>query len=146
MSVFSAIFVLKENRTQSHSARFLNWGDHVNSVPDLAACPRCFGKHVKFFRFSHQLYYMVRTSSEKQISRTFQGFFKDKLQFSRTTIYSINRHYLTLFWTPYWLKNAMESFTIFTFFSHGWSHYLITTFRNKTMQNDWLWLAIASEV
>ena len=29
----SAIFVLKENGTQSHSA------DHVNSVPDLAASP-----------------------------------------------------------------------------------------------------------
>ena len=25
--------------TQSHSAEFLNWGDHVNSVPDLAASP-----------------------------------------------------------------------------------------------------------
>ena len=25
--------------TQSHSAKFLNWGDHVNSVPDLAASP-----------------------------------------------------------------------------------------------------------
>ena len=41
MSVFSAIFVLKENGTQSHSARFLNWRDHVNSVPDLAASPPC---------------------------------------------------------------------------------------------------------
>ena len=36
---FSAIFVLKENGTQSHSTKFLNWGDHVNSVPDLAASP-----------------------------------------------------------------------------------------------------------
>ena len=25
--------------TQSHSAKFLNWGDHVNPVPDLAASP-----------------------------------------------------------------------------------------------------------
>ena len=25
--------------TQSHSAKFLNWSDHVNSVPDLAASP-----------------------------------------------------------------------------------------------------------
>ena len=25
--------------TQSHSVKFLNWGDHVNSVPDLAASP-----------------------------------------------------------------------------------------------------------
>ena len=39
MSVFSAIFVFEENCTQSHSAKFLNWGDHVNSVPDLAASP-----------------------------------------------------------------------------------------------------------
>ena len=38
-SAFSAIFVLKENATQSHSAKFLNWGDHVNSVPDLAVNP-----------------------------------------------------------------------------------------------------------
>ena len=28
--------------------------------------------------------YMVRKTSVKQISRTFQGFFKDKLQFLRT--------------------------------------------------------------
>ena len=27
LSAFSAIFVLKENGTQSHSAKFLNWGD-----------------------------------------------------------------------------------------------------------------------
>ena len=39
MSALSAIFVLKENGTQSHSAIFLNWGDHVNSFPDLAASP-----------------------------------------------------------------------------------------------------------
>ena len=39
MSAFSAIFVLKENGTQSHLAKFLNWGDHVNSVPDLAGSP-----------------------------------------------------------------------------------------------------------
>ena len=40
-SALSAIFVLKESGTQSHSAKFLNWGDHVNSVPDLAAIPPC---------------------------------------------------------------------------------------------------------
>lgn len=33
---------------------------------------------------------MVRTASDKQTLRTFQGFFKDKLQFFRTNIYSIN--------------------------------------------------------
>ena len=44
MSAFSAIFVLKENGTQSHSAKFLNWGDHLNSVPDLAASPPCAGQ------------------------------------------------------------------------------------------------------
>ena len=44
----------------------------------------------------------------------FQGLFKDKLQFSRAKIYSINRHSLIPFWTPYWQKHAMKSFTIFT--------------------------------
>ena len=56
----------------------------------------------------------------------FQGLFKDKLQFSRTKIYSINRPSLTPFWTPYWLKHVMESVICnFYFFSHGWSHYFI---------------------
>ena len=39
----------------------------------------------------------------------FQGFFKDKLQFSRTNIYSIiNRHSLTPLWTHHWLKHVMH--------------------------------------
>ena len=42
MSAFSAIFVLMENGTQSHSAKFLKWGDHLHSVPDLAASPPGF--------------------------------------------------------------------------------------------------------
>ena len=47
-------------------------------------------------------------TSDKQISRTFLGFFKDKLQFSRTKIYLINWHSFTSprphpkpFWSPY---------------------------------------------
>ena len=40
---------------------------------------------------------MVCTTSDILISRTFQGFFKDKLQFSRTKIYSKNRHSLSPF-------------------------------------------------
>ena len=43
---------------------------------------------------------IVHTTSEEQISRTFQGFFKDKLQFSRTEIYLINQHSLTPFDHP----------------------------------------------
>ena len=35
--------------TQSHSAEFLNWGDHVNSVPDLAASPPCSYPTRNFF-------------------------------------------------------------------------------------------------
>ena len=35
---------------------------------------------------------MVRKTSDKQISRTFQGFF----------------------WSPYWIKHVMKSFTVFT--------------------------------
>ena len=33
------MFVWNKISTQSYSARFLYWGDHVNSVPDLAASP-----------------------------------------------------------------------------------------------------------
>ena len=51
---------------------------------------------------------MVRTNSDKKTnSRTFQGFFKDKLQFLRTKIYIINQHSLTPFWSPYWLTSRM---------------------------------------
>ena len=60
---------------------------------------------------------MVRTTSHKQISRTFQGFFKDKLQFLTTKIYSEfkNQRSLISFWTPHeWLKQAMESFVTFS--------------------------------
>ena len=38
---------------------------------------------------------IVRTTSDKQISRAFQGFFRDKLRFLRSKIYLINRHSLT---------------------------------------------------
>ena len=44
----------------------------------------------------------------KKISRAFQGFFKDKLQFLRTKIYVINHHSLTPFWSPYWLTPRMS--------------------------------------
>ena len=51
-----------------------------------------------------------RQTNFEDVSRIFKG----KLQFSRTTIYSINRQSLTSFWTPYLLNHSMESFTIFT--------------------------------
>ena len=42
----------------------------------------------------------VCKTSDKQISRTFQGFFEDKLQFLRTKIYLINQNSLTPFDYP----------------------------------------------
>ena len=39
--------------------------------------------------------YMVHNIQTYKISRTFQGFFKDKLQFLRTKIYLINSHSLS---------------------------------------------------
>ena len=42
---------------------------------------------------------MVRTTSDKQIPKIFQGFFKDKLKFSRTRL--INQHPLTPFDHPF---------------------------------------------
>ena len=88
---------------------------------------------------------MVCTTSEKQISRTFQGFFKDKLQFLRTKIYLINWHSLTPFDYPIgynmsWsnLQFLLRPLLITLFY---------TTFHNKTLQNDWDDLQfIASEV
>ena len=55
---------------------------------------------------------IVCISPDKQISKIFEGFFKDKLQFSRTKIYSINQHSLTPF-EHIVAKTSMESFTIF---------------------------------
>ena len=55
---------------------------------------------------------MVCISPDKPISKIFEGFFKDKLQFSRTKIYSINQHSLTPF-EHIVAKICMESFTIF---------------------------------
>ena len=73
---------------------------------------------------------MVHTTSDKQISRTFQAFFKDKLQFLGL------RFFLTLFWTHYWLKHIMESFTTLT--SSAMVHHIILYyFPHKTLQNDW---------
>ena len=40
---------------------------------------------------------MVRTTSDKQILRTFQRSFKDRLQFFKVKIYLINWDSLTLF-------------------------------------------------
>ena len=39
MSAFSAIFVLKENWYSVSLSQISSWGDHGNSVPDLAASP-----------------------------------------------------------------------------------------------------------
>ena len=67
----------------------------------------------------------------------FQGFFKDKLQFSRTNIYSIiNRHSLNPFWTHHWLKHVMHVIffkqkikccyvtrELYSFFHRGWDRF-----------------------
>ena len=52
---------------------------------------------------------MVHTTSDrKKFQGIFKGFFKDKLQFLRTTIYIIDQHSLTPFWSPYWLTPRMN--------------------------------------
>ena len=80
MSVFSAIFVLKENGTQSHSARFLNWGDHVNSVPDLAASPPWFLLNKQSITAIENLRYEIyfRFSSNSNIQNFFTSY-RDRL-------------------------------------------------------------------
>ena len=54
---------------------------------------------------------MLCNTSDKQISKTFQG---QILQFSRTKNCPISQHSITPFWTPYWLKHLIAPFTIFT--------------------------------
>ena len=39
--------------TQSHSAKFLNWGDHVNLVPDLTASPPCCWTSMQIWDAKH---------------------------------------------------------------------------------------------
>ena len=39
--------------TQSHSAKILNWGDHANLVPDLAASPPAAEHHANMGRKTH---------------------------------------------------------------------------------------------
>ena len=59
-----------------------------------------------------------------QISRNFQGFFKAKLQFLRTKIYSVNQHSLP----PYdhlLPKTRHGVIYDFYFFDHRWSYYFI---------------------
>ena len=61
--------------------------------------------------------YMVHTISDKQLSSTFQGFFKEKLQFSRTKIYSITRPSFTPLISMAKTRHAV--IYNFHFFSHG---------------------------
>ena len=57
---------------------------------------------------------MVRATSDKQLSRSLHGFFKDKWQFSKTKILFNKSAFFTPLLSPYWLKHVLESFTIFT--------------------------------
>ena len=71
-------------------------------------------------------------SSYKQIARTFQGFLKDKLQFSRTKIYLKNWHSLTPLLNTLLAKMCRGVIYDFNFFSH---HRLFTLF-NTTFHNN----------
>ena len=80
--------------------------------------------------------FMVRTISDKHISRTFQGFFKDKLQFSRTEIYAINRHSSTPFLITLLARTRHGVVYDFYFFVQRWSHYF--TVLSAKITTKWL--------
>ena len=63
--------------------------------------------------------------SDKQISRTFQGFFKDKLQFSRTKDLFNKLEVFNLLLSTLLAKTLNGVIYDFYFFSHGWSHYFM---------------------
>ena len=77
---------------------------------------------------SNSSIFMVCTTSDKQISRTFQEFFKDKLQFSRTTIFQLNRrHSLTPFDHPI-AKTRQGVIYDCDFFGHIIDHIILYSF------------------
>ena len=67
--------------------------------------------------------------------KDFSSLFQRQITVSRTKIYEINQHSLTLFWTHYWLKHIMESFTTLTS-SAMVDHIILYYFSHKTLQND----------
>ena len=70
--------------------------------------------------------YNFRQTNFKDFSSPFQR----QITVSRTKIF------LTLFWTHYWLKHIMESFTTLTS-SAMVDHIILYYFPHKTLQNDW---------
>ena len=75
---------------------------------------------------SNSSIFKVCTTSDKQISRTFQEFFKDKLQFSTTTIFLLNRrHSLTPFDHPIGQNTSWRHLLFWLLRPYHWSHYFI---------------------
>ena len=82
-----------------------------------------------------------RKTSDKQISKTIQGFFKEKVQFSRTKfIQQIGILYPFFNNSACMAKHTMESFTIFTF--SAMVDHVILYFLQQHFEK---WLASASE-
>ena len=92
------------------------WSPKVNSEPLIYI----------FHRVHRHGSYNFRQTNFKDFSSLFQR----QITVSRTKIF------LTLFWTHYWLKHIMESFTTLT--SSAMVHHIILYyFPRKTLQNDW---------
>ena len=74
-------------------------------------------KPLDYYNITQQSTYYIHGSHNfrqfKPISGTFQGFSKDKLQFSRTKICLINRPSITTFDNPIQLTHVMASFIRF---------------------------------
>ena len=68
-------------------------------------------------------------------TNTFQGLFKDKLQFSRTKIYLIKRQSLTPIDHPIGLNSPLSHLQ-FLPLRPALNTLFYTTFRNKTLQNE----------
>lgn len=86
--------------------------------------------------------YNVRQANFEDFSRIFQ---EKNDGFQGLRIILKNQHCLTPSWTVNWLKHVMKSLQ-FLLFQPSLHYIIYTTFRNNTLQNDWVWLAISSEV
>ena len=106
---------------------------------------------------------MVRTTSDKLISSTFQGFLCSLVKYFSTledkfhmSVLPCNILYLfnksAFFNCPFLnillAKSRHGVMYNYYFFSHGWLHITPSILLPDTtlMENDWVWLAIASEV
>ena len=95
----------------------------------VSRSPKVNSKPLIYILF-HQVHRHGSYNFRQTNFKDFSSLFQRQITVSRTKIF------LTLFWTHYWLKHIMESFTTLTS-SAMVDHIILYYFPHKTLQNDW---------